>query len=146
MTKLAGSLALLAVLLSAPNDRLDRYRPLASYETKTGIQIVPVYSEKGAVCEISIERRAYHDGRVSVKPTISKDEVLSLFDQLVPPAERGAPGWKLPEGSEFTEVDGGTRATHVIYQNVSLIMYGEEHNDKYAVAVISWKNVECKGA
>jgi hypothetical protein len=145
MMKLAGSLVLIAVLLSTPSDRFDRYKPLASYETKTGIQILPAYSEKGAVCEISIERRAYHDDRVSVKPTISKDEVLSLFDELVPRAERGDPAWKLPEGSEFTEVDGGTRATHVMYQNVSLVMYGEEHNDKYAVAIITWKNVDCKG-
>jgi hypothetical protein len=146
MTRLAGSLFLLAVFLNIPSDRFARYRPLASYETKTGIQILPVYSERGPVCEISIERRAYHDDRVSVKPTISKDEVLSLFDQLVSPVERGDPAWKLPEGTEFTEVDGSTRATHVMYRNVSLVMYGEEHNDKYVVAIISWKNVDCKGA
>lgn len=146
MTRLARSLFLLAVFLNIPSDRFGRYRPLASYETKTGIQILPVYSERGAVCEISIERRAYHDDRVSVKPTISKDEVLSLFDQLVSPVERGDPAWKLPEGTEFTEVDGSTRATHVMYRNVSLVRYGEEHNDKYVVAIISWKNVDCKGA
>jgi len=146
MMKLAGSLVALAVLFFAPSGRFDRYKPLASYETETGIQILPTYSEKGAVCEISIERRAYHDDRVSVKPTISKDEILSLFDYLVPREERGDPGWKLPEGSEFTEVDGGTRATHVMYQNVSLIMYGEEHSEKYAVAVIYWKNIACKSA
>ena len=144
MIKLAGSIVLLAALISAPNDRFNKYKSLASYETKTGIQIVPRYSESGAVCEISIDRRAYYDDRVTVKPTISKDEAIALFQQLVPSVERGAPGWKLPEGSDFTEVDGGTRATHVIYENVSLIMYGEEHNDRYTVAIISWKNIECK--
>ena len=144
MIRLAGSLILLAVLFSASHDRFEGYRPVTSYETKAGIQIVPAYSEKGAVCEVSIERRPYYNERVSVKPTISKEEVLSLFDQLAPRVDRGDPGWKLPEGSEFTEVDGGTRATHVIYQNVSLVMYGEAHSDKYAVAIISWKNVECK--
>ena len=114
MTRLARSLFLLAVFLNIPSDRFARYRPLASYETKTGIQILPVYSERGPVCEISIERRAYHDDRVSVKPTISKDEVLSLFDQLVSPVERGDPAWKLPEKTEFTEVDGGTRVRQIV--------------------------------
>src|ERR1700722_19622060 len=125
MMKLASSVILLAVLLPIQSDRFGRYRALASYETNGGIQIFPVYSGKGAVCEISIERRAYHEERVSVKPNLSKDEVVSLFDQLVPPVERGDPAWKLPDGAEFTEVDGGTRATHVMYRNVSLVMYGE---------------------
>ena len=144
MMKLAGSLFVFVLLLSAPSDRFVHYSPLTSYETKTGIQILPSYAESGAVCEISMERRAYHDDIVSVNPTISKDEVLALIDQLVQPAERGDPAWKLPQGTEFTEVDGGTRATHIMFQNVSLVMYGEEHSDRYAVAIITWKNIPCK--
>lgn len=143
MLKLISSLLIIGVVMSAQTNRFDQYRSIAAYETKTGIQVIPVYSKNGSVCEVSLEKRAYYNGRVNVRPNITKEEIILIFDQLVPRIERGEPSWKLPEGSEFTEVDSATRATHIMYQNVSLVMYGEEHSDKYTVAIISWKKNEC---
>jgi hypothetical protein len=144
MMKLLSSVLFTAAFLYQPNDRFQSYLPVTSYEIKNGIQILPTYAANGNICEISIEKRHSHDERVDLNPTLSKGEILSLFDQLAPRAERGDPSWKLPDGSEFTEVDGGTRATHIMYQNLSLVMYGAEPNPNYAVAIISWKKTECE--
>jgi hypothetical protein len=143
--KLLAGLLLIALSLS-PNPsagRFENYRLSSFYDAGEGVRIVPIYSSTGAVCAINIERSHLYNGSVDVNPGLTKAQILSLFDALVPSTERGGPGWKLPLGTEVTEVDGGTRATQIVYEKVSLVMYGSEHDPKYGFAAISWKGVEC---
>lgn len=144
MMKIISSLLLFASLSDSSRDRFKPYRTVESYESQSGIQMVPVYSTNGVLCEISIEKRHSYNQRIDLNPTLTKDQILVLFDQLAPRGERGGPGWKLPEGTEFTEVDGGTRATHLTYENLALVMYGVEHSETYSAAVISWNRSECR--
>ena len=77
---------------------------------------------------------------------MSKEQIVSLFDELVPQEERGGPGWKLPEDTEISESDLGMLATGIPYENVTLSMYGKKDNpdrQKYIAAIISWNKLQC---
>lgn len=138
---------LLAFALRPWSDELKKYRTVEAYEMQPGILITPSYTAKHEVCQVSIEKRHYSNkGVVDVDATMSNEQIRQLFDELAPKGERGQPGWKLPEGAEVTDVDGGVRTTHVIYENVSLTMYGKAGSQEYVAAIISWNKQQCKNS
>jgi len=89
---------------------------------------------------------------------MSKEQIMTLFDELVPIEERGHPGdKKLIGDTQITEIDSGLLMIRIPYENVTLVMYGfldhpERHkyevpkDQKYSAAIISWKKLECEKA
>jgi hypothetical protein len=120
-----------------------QYRSVESYEVRPGVLIRPAYSARGGVCEISIERRHYSNNAVDLDAEMSKEQIRLLFDELAPQRERGQPGMKLPEGTEITVVDGGIRTARILYENVTLTMYGRAESQKFVAATITWAKRPC---
>ncbi len=148
MMKLIISICSLAFLLGSSGDGFKQYPSVESYEIRPGIVITPVYSANQDICEISVERRHYSNNTVDMDALMSKEQILSIFDELVSKDERGWAGWKIPGDIEITEVDSGMLTTRIPYENVTLSMYGKKivlktDSQKYVAAIISWKKVQC---
>jgi hypothetical protein len=146
MMKLIASISLLAFVLGLPSDRFKRYSAAEAYEIRPGIVITPVYSASHDVCEISIERRHYSNNSVDMDAAMSKEQILSMFDELVPREDRGGPAGRLPPDTEITEGDLGMLRTRIPYENVTLAMFGKQDKpdrQKYIAAIISWNKLQC---
>jgi hypothetical protein len=133
----------LTLLAAPPASRFSKYRAVESYEITPGILLTPVYAKNGEPCEISIEKRHRSGVTVEATPMIAKEQIRSLFDELVPQGERGNGSPGLPSGAEMTEVDGPVRTTQILYENVTLTMYGTKESQNYAVAIITWNKRTC---
>ncbi|HEY1209090.1 MAG TPA: hypothetical protein VGE85_06965 [Terracidiphilus sp.] len=148
MMKLITSICLLVFVAGSSSDRFRKYHTAEAYEIRPGIIISPVYSVSHDLCEISIEKRHYYNNAVDMDAVMSKEEILSIFDELVSQVERGGPGLNLPPGTELSDSDFGMLETSISYKNVSLEMFGMVKKDrrdtqKYVAAIISWKKPEC---
>jgi len=141
------SACLLVFFVGPSSDRVQKYPAIETFEIRPGITITPFYTANHLVCEISIEKRHYSNNRVDMDAAMSKEQILSLFDELVPKEERGGPGlWKLPPDTEFTEVDLGMLNTRIPYENVTLALFGKKDSpdrQKYVAAIISWNKLQC---
>ncbi|HME56740.1 MAG TPA: hypothetical protein VKF63_00260, partial [Terracidiphilus sp.] len=127
-------------------DRFRKYHAAEVYEIRPGIMISPVYTTSHDLCEISIEKRHYYNNVVDIGAVMSKEQILLLFDELVPMEERGHPGDKLPGDTEITEIDSSALTKRIPYENVTLSMYGtvdSPDRQKYVAAIISWNKPEC---
>ncbi|MBI2682251.1 MAG: hypothetical protein HYX26_03390 [Acidobacteriales bacterium] len=125
-------------------DSLTKYHKVESFEVQPGILAVPVYSAKGELCVVSLEKRHYWGKKVDMDAVMSKEQILQAFDQLAPRELRGQPGLNMPGGSEHTEVDAGIRQTIIVYEHVSLTMIGREKSLASVTALIEWKNRDCE--
>jgi len=143
MVKLIASICLLAFILVPSSAGFKRYHIVEAYEVRPGVLITPVYSAGREVCEISIEKRHFSNNNVDIDATMSKEQILSLFDEIAPREERGQPGWKVPGDTEITEVDSEILTTRIPYENVSLAIYGRKDSQKYVAAIISWNKPQC---
>ena len=148
MMKLIISICSLAFLLGSSGDGFKQYHSVESYEIKPGILITPVYSANQDICEISVERRHYSNNTVDMDALMSKEQIISIFDELVSREDRGGMYWKLPADTEVSLGDGGMVTTFIPYENVTLAMYGKKivrktDSQKYVAAIISWKKVQC---
>lgn len=144
--KLIGLICLLAFVIAPSGDRFHQYHAIETYEIQPGVLITPVYAADHDVCEIDIEKRHYSNNNVDLDATMSRELILSLFDELVPTEERGRPGWKIPGDTEITEIDSNTLTTRIPYENVTLAMYGKKDSpdrQKYVDAIISWNKRQC---
>ena len=144
--KLIGSICLLAFVVGPTSDRFRKYHAAEAYEIRPGIMIAPLYTASHDVCEISIEKRHYSNNNVDIDALMSKEQILSLFDELVPKEERGQPGWKIPGDTEIAEIDSGILTTRIPYENVSLAIFGKKDSperQKYVTAIISWNKLQC---
>jgi hypothetical protein len=130
-------------MVDSPNERFKKYQLVESYEAQPGILIRPLYSAKNEICAMSIEKRHYFDKIAGLDPEMSREEILHLFDELVPIRERGRSEMDLP-GEELILVDGGIRTMRSAYENVSFEMYGRERSPNYVGAIISWIKRPCK--
>ena len=125
-------------------DKISELPSVESLEIEPGVLITPFYSASHELCKISIEKRHYFSNKVDIDAVMPKEQILSLFDRLVPSDDRGQPRWHQSRAEELTEVDGGTRTTQVLYENVSLAMYGKEEGTAYVAAVVTWNRRKCK--
>jgi len=158
MMKQIATVCLLAFVTIPSNERFRKYSVPEVYETSSGIMIKPFYTSNHDVCEISIERRHLSNGIVDFDATMSKEQIMTLFDELVSTEERGHPGnKKLIGDTQITEIDSNALTVSILYENVTLAMYGFlDHpkrqkdevpkNQKYLAAIISWNNLECEKA
>jgi hypothetical protein len=148
MMKLIASICLLAFVAGSSSDRIRKYHAVEAYEIRPGIVVTPVYTASHDICEISIEKRHYSNNSVDMDATMPKEQILSLFDELVAKEERGGPGWKLPPDTEITEIDSDILTTRIPYENVTLAIFGKKDSpdrQKYVAAIISWNNLPCDG-
>jgi len=156
--KLIASICLLAFAFSQADDRFREYRAVESYEIQPGIVITPFYSADQQVCEISIEKRHFSGSVVDLDTTMSKTQILSIFDELVTKEERGRSLSTNPPGVETTESDDYEFWKLYRYENVFLEMHGKfpaevkekkrwtyirEDRQEYVVAIISWNKRQC---
>lgn len=149
MVRFFSSVGLFALLLGQNGDLASKYPSIESYEIEPGVQITPFYSSDRELCEVGIEKRHYNGHSVDMDAVLSKEQILSIFDQLAPIEMRGLSEGSLPVGSEITEEDGGVSVTMIRYENVSLAMYGrtsqiERKNPAYGTAIVSWKRPQCE--
>ncbi len=145
MMKLIASIGLLVFIAGTPSNELQKYLAVETYLIRPGIIVTPFYTTTHVLCEMSIEKRHYAFNHVDIDAAMSEEEIVSLFDELVPQAERGGPG-RLPAGMEISESDLGVIATSIPYKNVTLEMHGlkdRPDRQKYVAAIISWNNVPC---
>ena len=146
MMRLILSICLLAFVVSPSSDGFRNYHAIEAYEITPGVMISPVYTAGRDVCEISIEKRHYSNKNVDLDAAMSKAQILSLFDELVPKEERGQPGGTIPGDTEITDIDSGMLTTSIPYENVTLAIYGKKDRpdrQKYVAAIISWNKRQC---
>lgn len=144
--KLIASICLLALVLGTPSDRFRKYHAVEAYEIRLGVMLTPTYTASHDLCEVSIEKRHYSNNSVDMDAAMTKEQILSLFDELVPKEERGGPSRSLPADTEVSEVDLGMLSTRIPYENVTLTMYGKKDKpdrQKYIAAIISWNKPQC---
>lgn len=145
--RLIASICLLVFVVSPANDRFRNYHAIEVYEIRPGIMISPIYTVGGDVCEISIERQHHSNNNVDLDAAMSKAQILSLLDELVPKEERGQPGGTIPGNTEITDIDSGMLTTSIPYENVTLAIYGKKDRpdrQKYVAAIISWNKRQCR--
>ena len=147
MKNLLASICLLASVAVPSSDRFHNYHAIEAYEIRPGIIMTPFYAANGDLCEISIEKRHYSDNRVDMDAAMPEEQIISMFDELVPKEERGGLDLNLPPGSEIGESDLGMLTTLIPYKNVTLQMHGikdKPDRQKYVAAIISWHKPACK--
>jgi hypothetical protein len=146
MTRLIASICLLVLVAGPSSDRFRKYRALEAYEISPGIVITPAYTASHDLCEISVERRHYSNNNVDMDAAMPKEQILSLFDELVPKEERGGPSEILPADTEISESDFGMLSTSIPYKNLTLTMYGKKDRpdrQQFITAIISWNRTPC---
>ena len=147
MMKLIASICL-ACFAGLSGDRMQKYHAVEAYEIRPGIIATPIYTAGYDLCEISIEKRHYSNNNIDIDAKMSKEQILTLFDELVPKEDRGQPGWKFRGDTVITEADSGILTMRIPYENVTLAMYGIKDSpdrQKYVAAIISWNNLSCDG-
>jgi hypothetical protein len=141
MMKLVVSICLLVFVLGPSSDRFQKYHAVEAYEIRPGVMVTPFYAASHDVCKVSIEKRHFSNNNVDMDASMTKEQILSLFDELVPKEERGGPSRRFPADTEISEADSGMLSTWIPYENVSLTMYGKKDRpdrQKYIAAIISW--------
>jgi hypothetical protein len=146
MTKLTGLACLIAFLLlpaNSQNERFSKYKRVEAYEVRPGILMMPTYAASGQVCRIVLQKEHYVDGVADLDSTLPREVVSQLFEELVPPTERGP----LTTNKEFDRLSlyaGGSVTSFHDYENVSLDISRLASSPGDIVAVIQWKGRSCQ--
>ena len=144
--KLVTSICLLTLGTATSSDRIRKYPAVEAYEIRPGVVLTPIYTAHHDLCEIGIEKRHYFNNKVDMNAAMTEEEILSMFDELVPMEERGGPAEGLPPDTEISESDLGMLSTRVPYEDVTVTMYGlkdRPDRQKYIAAIISWNDTPC---
>ena len=141
---------LLAVATGTTKDHFPTLKPISAYELRKDVLMLPRYAENGEVCEIGFEKRHYSPEMVFLDSGFSRDEIDSIFEELVPANERGK---KIDDfwGDLILESGHGLTTT-IGYENVSLRIMSEKWQQdssgkpvlRDVVVIIRWKGRECK--
>lgn len=139
------SLAALFLFVRPQNDRFSRYKSVEAYEVRSGILMMPRYTEDGQVCEITLEKHHYSNGTANVGSTIPRETFIELVDELVPQSQRGQQTMNF--GKEYMSAYGGNGVTTFAeYENVSVHIAGIASPRTSAgdiVAIVKWKKRTC---
>lgn len=142
--------ATLILSANSAQDRFVKYKSLEAYEVRPGILMMPRYTADGRVCEIGLEKLHYSPEIIRLDSNISEEEVNQIFDELVPPDERG-PKAKDQVGDLIT-LAGQSLTTLVDYEKVSIQIHGKRlSNDRrkgivvdQVAATLKWKDRPCR--
>lgn len=136
--------ALLWPVAEPQHGRFSGHTPVEAYEIRPGILIMPKYTGAGQLCQVVIQRDHYTNGVVDLDSTLSREVVTQVFDELVPPAERGPfTTDKALEGLSL--YGGGVVTTHFDYEHVLLDISRPASSPDYVVALVTWKGRDCQG-
>ena len=135
-------------VLAALHERgFNRLQAVEAYEIRSGILMMPIYSDAGKVCQITLEKRHVSSKGVDLDAEMSGEEIYQIFDEVAPKNERGKPKLNLGEGGNISMEDGSALATVAIYENVSIRMYGKSKTvgtKGYVAATIQWEKRRCR--
>lgn len=83
----------LLLMLPIPAQTADQlaqeYRPVAAFEARPGILLVPRFADNGEVCEIKLERVQSLESQADNDAEKSSRTFKGLIDEIAPPNERG---------------------------------------------------------
>jgi len=148
MRKLLPALALVFVIAASSrsqsaSDFSAKYPVVTSYEIRPGVLMTPRYTAEGQVCEIQFERQRGTRSGVWLDSSMSDKLVLSIVDELAPPAERGKPIGANPNGSAYIVSMGQSREALYRFENINYeVAEGNFNHEK--VVRIAWNNRKCK--
>ncbi len=107
--------------------------------------MMPKYAQDGQVCEITLETTNADAATVNLTPTLPRNTVLELVDELAPVDERGSR--TMDFGRDYiSQHSGGSVTTFAEWENVAVDIYGRASNRCAAgdvVAEIRWKKRTC---
>lgn len=148
MSKLIGVIwiaVLLFPIASAQSDHFSKYKAIEAYEIRPGILMMPRYAEDGRVCEVGLEPRHYTPHVVKTNPSLPRQMIDEIVDELAPAAERGS-RTGLMGGKDIILLGGLTVTTVVEYENLSVQIASRDLQNylEYVAVTIQWKNRKCK--
>lgn len=146
MKWILGISSLVVVILGLPTTHqfLAGYPRMESYEIRPGVLAMPKYADDGELCQVSIEKLHIQKSGVELGvPTMSRETVLKMIDELAPPSERGKAITQLA-GFDYIDVINGTADVAAAnYQNVSVRIYGSTSAPGDVAVVLDWKRKAC---
>ncbi len=146
MAKLIGLVCALALLLfpaKPQNERFSKYKRVEAYEVRPGVLMMPAYSANGRVCMVVLQKEHYVNGVADLDSTLPREVVTQIFDELVPPSERGP----LTTNKEFDRLSvytGNSVTSLHDYENVSFGISRLASSPGDIVAVIQWRGRACQ--
>jgi hypothetical protein len=152
MSKLIKAVWIVLALISVAraqtaqhNGHFSKFKAVEAYEIRPGILMMPRYAQDGGVCEIGLEPLHYMPDQVKTNPSLSRETIDQIVDELAPADERG-PRTKLFGGRDVTELGGLTVTTVVEDENVSVQIASRDRSNPsdYVAVVIRWKNRRCR--
>jgi hypothetical protein len=146
MMRLIGLTCAIAFLLfpaKPQNERFSKYKRVEAYEVRPGILMMPRYSADGQVCMVVVQKDHYVNGVAVLDSTLPREVVTQIFDELVPPSERGP----LSTNNEMARLSvySGNGVTSLLdYKNVSFDISRQASSAGDIIAVIQWKGRSCQ--
>ena len=143
LTSLACMIAFVLLPVNSQNERFSRYKRVEAYEVRPGILMMPRYSADGRVCMVVVQKDHYVNEVALLDSTLPRDVVTQIFDELVPPSERG-PLSTNDEMARLSVYAGNSVTSLLDYKNASLEISREASSPGDTVAVIQWKGRSCQ--
>ena len=148
---LACTAAVLFLFVGQQSGRFAKYKTVEAYEIRPGILMMPSYSDDGQVCKIGLEKVHYSPELIRLDPSLSREEIDQVYEELVPADERG------PRSKGFERdliiIDGPGMTTNIEYENVSIqisshVLRASRKNMAVntIAATIIWKQRKCHTA
>ncbi len=143
LTGLACAIAFLLLPVNSQNERFSKYKRVEAYEVRPGILMMPRYSPDGQVCMVVLQKDHYVNEVALLDSTLPREVVTQIFDELVPPSERG-PRSTNDEMARLSVYAGNSVTSLLDYKNVSLEISRQASSLGDTVAVIQWKGRPCQ--
>ncbi len=146
MVRLIGlicTIGLLVLTSELPNERFSKYKRLEAYEVRPGILMMPRYSADGQVCMVVFQKDHYVNGVEDLDSTLPREEITQVFDELVPPSERG-PLSTNKEMARLSVHAGNSVSSLLDYKYVSFDISRPASSRGDIVAEIQWKGRTCQ--
>lgn len=139
-----SSLVVVILGLPATHQPLAGYPRMESYEIRPGVLAMPKYADDGELCQVSIEKLHIQQSGVELGvPTIPRETVLKMIDELAPPSERGKAISQLA-GFDYIDVINGTADIAAAnYEKVLVQIYGSTSLPGDVAVVLRWKKKAC---
>jgi len=145
---LVWAVMLLLIVERPQSDKFTKYKPVEAYETRSGILVMPRYSDDRQVCEIVLERHHYSNETAELDSTMPREVITQIADELAPPSERGPLTTTLGR-DDLSAYSGNSVTTFADYKYVSIRIFGIASPAGIAaagdvVAVIHWNDRKCQ--
>jgi hypothetical protein len=146
VTRLVGLACAIAFLIFPAKPQIERfskYKPVEAYEVRPGILMMPRYFGDGQICLAVLQKDHFVNGVADLDSTLPREAITQIFEELVPPSERG-PLITNKEMARLSVYSGNGVSSRVDYKYVSLDIAGQASSPGDVVAVIQWKDRPCQ--